>query len=39
MDCKVLAQDHLASNKNMPVSKNDSYEEIVAKLGSLAIIS
>ena len=39
MDCKVLAQDHLASNKNMPVSKNDSHDEVVAKLESLAIAS
>ena len=37
MASKQIAQAYIASNKNMPVSKSDSFDEIVVKLRSLAI--
>ena len=39
MASKQIAQAHIASNKNMPVSKGDDFDEIAAKLQSLAIKS
>ena len=39
MASKQIAQAYIASNKNIPMSKSDSFDEIVAKLQSLAITS
>ncbi|KAL2050115.1 hypothetical protein ABVK25_009618 [Lepraria finkii] len=38
-ECKQIAQSYLASNKNMPVSKNDGHDELISILQSMAIKS